>query len=82
MQLPFHSEIFNDLFIINNELPDRDIHYMVIDECGTILKEGDVNKENSSQITIYIGDFKISTVYTIVLTSANLSDKAFCTFMK
>lgn len=80
--LPFRSEYFKDVVVIYNERPDRDIHYEITDECGSILQSGDVSQESSAQIVISVSELSDNGIYTIVLTSSNPSDRVYSTFQK
>ena len=82
VDIPFHSELFNDLFIIHNEKPDRPITYEILDEYGDVLIAGNVSKENSVQITLSVSDLPDNGIYTIVLTSPNPNDRVWSQFEK
>lgn len=81
-ELPFHSEYFNDVLVITNETPDRDIRCEIIDEKGQVLTSCEVNKENSSRIVLSISELPEHQSYTIVLTSPNPLDRVYSTFEK
>lgn len=81
-ELPFHSECFNDVLVITNETPDRDIRCEIMDEKGQVLTSCEVNKENSSRIVLSISELPEHNSYTIVLTSSNPMDRVYSTFEK
>lgn len=80
--LPFHSTQLKDQIIIKNEIPDRCIYFKVVDENLNILKSGNINIENSAQITISISDLPDNGIYTIILTSPNPNDRVWSQFEK
>lgn len=81
-ELPFHSEYFNDVLVITNETPDRDIRCEIMDEKGQVFTSCEVNKENSSRIVLSISELPEHNSYTIVLTSSNPMDRVYSTFEK
>lgn len=82
LEIPFYSELFNDILVIYNKRPDRIIFYEVIDTFGNVLKNGCVSKENSAQITISVSDLSNNGIYTIILTSPVPYDKVWSQFEK
>ncbi len=69
--IPFYSDLTNDLLVIHNAKPDRLINYVLLDEYGNALITGSVSKENSAQITISISDLPDNGIFTVILTSPN-----------
>lgn len=80
--IPFYSDLTNDLLVIHNAKPDRLINYVLLDEYGNALITGSVSKENSAQITISISDLSDNGIFTVILTSPNPNDRVWSQFEK
>lgn len=80
--IPFYSDLTNDLLVIHNAKPDRLINYVLLDEYGNALITGSVSKENSAQITISISDLPDNGIFTVILTSPNPNDRVWSQFEK
>lgn len=78
--IPFYSDLTNDLLVIHNAKPDRLINYVLLDEYGNALITGSVSKENSAQITISISDLPDNGIFTVILTSPNPNDRVWSQF--
>lgn len=80
--IPFHLDLYNDIIIITNETPDRDIHCEIMDEKGQVIKSYEVSKEHSSRMVLSVSELPEHQSYMIVLTSPNPMDRVYSTFEK
>lgn len=81
-EIPFWSEFYDDVVVIHNENPDRDIHCEVINQGNIVVKSYDIPQEDAVLISIPIDDLSDNTSYTIVLTSSNPLDRVYTSFVK
>lgn len=81
-QLPFTHEVYDEIVIIHNSQPDRDIHCEILDEYGNVVQSYDVSQINSAYIVLPISNLPSNHTYMIVLTSPEPTDRAYTTFEK
>ena len=79
-KIPFYSDYWEDIIVVNNEKPDRAIFYEIVDEYDNVLIKGSISEENSAQITILVSDLPDNGIYTIILTSPNPNDRVWSQF--
>lgn len=81
-QLPFTHEVYDEIVIIYNSQPDRDIHCEILDEYGNVVQSYDISQINSAYIALPINNLPSNHTYMIVLTSPEPTDRAYTTFEK
>ena len=80
--IPISGQVADNLLILSNDCPDRDIIITFMDTSGTVVFEKYVPQSQSACVMLPLEELPDGNTYTIVLTSLNPSDKIYATFEK
>lgn len=81
-EIPISGQVVDDLLILSNDRPDRDIVITFMDSSGTVVLEKYVPQSQSASVMLPLEELPDGNTYTVVLTSSNPSDRIYATFEK
>lgn len=80
--IPISGQVADNLLILSNDRPDRDIVITFMDSSGTVVFEKYVPQSQSACVMLPLEELPDGNIYMIVVTSSNPSDKIYATFEK
>lgn len=81
-EIPISGQVVDNLLILSNDRPDRDIVITFMDSSGTVVFEKYVPQSQSAYVMLPLEELPDGNTYTVVLTSSNPSDRIYATFEK
>lgn len=80
--IPISGQVADNLLILSNDCPDRDIIITFMDTSGTVILEKYVPQSQSAYVMLPLEELLDGNTYTVVLTSPNPLDRIYATFEK
>ena len=80
--IPISGQVADNLLILSNDRPDRDIVITFMDSSGTVVFEKYVPQSQSAYVMLSLEELPDGNTYTVVLTSPNPLDRIYATFEK
>ena len=81
-EIPISGQVVDNLLILSNNRPDRDIVITFMDSSGMVVFERYVPQSQSASVMLPLDGLPDGNTYTVVLTSSNPSDRIYATFEK
>lgn len=80
--IPISGQVADNLLILSNDRPDRDIVITFMDSSGIVILEKYVPQSQSAYVILPLEELPDGNTYMIVVTSSNPSDRIYATFEK